>query len=221
MQLEALKSRALAVVAGLSLRTAALIAGGVLVLVLAGVGVWWWSAAMTERAEAAYAPALAALARTRGPEASAETRSSVAAQLEAALARYPSAPSAALAAYELGNLRYAERDWTRARAAYELAVAKAGSPTITRLARAGIGYTWEAEGNHGKAVEVFQAALAGVERGDFLFEELLLDLARAQEAAGRKDDAIATYQRFLKDAGTSARADEARRHLVRLNAAAS
>src|SRR3989442_1787958 len=128
------------------------------------------------------------------------------------------AAMAALGAYELGNVRYGERDWARARSAYEIAAARTGSPTLKALARAGIGYTWEAERNPAKAVESYHAALAGLKPGDFYYEDLLLDLARSQEQAGKKDAAVETYRRHLKELPRSPRADEIKGRLTRLGA---
>jgi len=157
-----------------------------------------------------------------GPNAtsppSPEARSAAARSLEAVLARYPSAAMAPLGAYELGNARYAERDWGRARAAYEVAATRTGSPTLRALARAGIGYAWEAERNPTKAAESYQAALAGLTPTDFYYEDLLLDLGRAQEQAGKKDAAVAIYRKYLKDLPTSQRADEIKMRLTRLGA---
>src|SRR5262249_58908513 len=101
-----------------------------------------------------------------------------------ARARYPRGARAPLGADELGNVRYGERDWARARAAYEITAARSASPTLRALARAGVGYAWEAEKNLAKAGESYQAALAGLKPGDFYYEDLLLDLARAQEQTG-------------------------------------
>jgi tetratricopeptide (TPR) repeat protein len=219
MRREIVWARALTAVAGVSARA---VIAGALVALAVGVlvaGAWWWSAQQARRAEAAYAGALAKLERGSRGELEPGIRAAVAAELEAALAQHPGAATAPLAAYELGNLRFAAREWARARGAYELAIARGAPPTVRRLARAGVAYTWEAEGDHARAVDAFRTALAGLKPGDFMYEELLLDLARAQEAAGRRDDAVATYRRFLEEVGKSTRADEVRRHLVRLGAA--
>lgn len=204
----------------LTWRTAAIAAIVVAVVAAIGAGAWFWMDAQTRRAEAAYAGAMTRLGARVGPEATTrpEERQMAVRELEAALAQYPSASMAPLAAYELGNVRYGERDFARARGAYELAIARGGSPTVKVLARAGLGYTWEAERNLPKATEAFQAALAELHPGDFFYEEILLDLARVQAAAGRTDDAVGTYRRFLKDAPKSPRLDEVKGRLVRLGA---
>jgi tetratricopeptide (TPR) repeat protein len=203
----------------LSRRTIMLTSLGVLGIAALAGGAWWWADAQGRRAEAAYASALARAEHAAGPQATAEARAAAARELEATLARYPSSRMAAQAAYELGNLRFSERDWARARAAYDIAAARAESPTLRTLARLGLGYTWEGEHNWAKAVEAYTAAAAGLRPGDFGYEELTLALARAQEQAGKKTEAIETYRRFLKTAPQSLRASDVRSHLADLGVA--
>jgi tetratricopeptide (TPR) repeat protein len=200
-------------------RVLALGAGAVVLLAALGAAGWMWSAAQEARASAAYAPVLARLASTPGLPPSAEARAIAERDLEAALARYPSAAVAGEAAYSLGNLRYAGRDYPRARAAYEVAIARTSSATMRTLARSGVAYTWEAERNFAKATEAFQAALGGLRPTDFYYEELLIDLARVQELAGRRDDAIQTYRRVLRDVPKGLRADDVLSRLASLGSA--
>jgi tetratricopeptide (TPR) repeat protein len=197
-----------------------LLAGGVGVLLLAvlGLGAWLWAEARERRAVGLYLEPLARLAMTRGGELSAEARAAIARELESALGQYPSASMAPEAAYELGTLRYAERDWAGARGAWEIVSLQAQSPTLKTLARAGIGYAWEAEGNLAKAREAYSQALAGLRPGEFHFEELLMALARAQEQSGDKTAAVETYRRLLRERPGSLRADEARSRLASLGA---
>jgi len=189
-------------------------------ILLAGIsfGAWFWSEGQDRRATAAYVEAINRLGGNPASPPPPETRAAAARSLEAVLARYPSAAMAPLGAYELGNARYSERDWARARAAYEVAAARTGSPTLRALARAGIGYAWEAERNPAKAAASYQAALAGLTPGDFYYEDLLLDLARAQEQAGKKDAAVSLYRKHLKELPKSSRTDEIKARLTRLGA---
>ena len=199
-----------------------LVAAGLgLVLVAAiTVGGWYWYDTQQRRVGAAYAEVMTRAYAAQAPQATSDTRARVATDLENLIAQHPSGASAAEAAYELGNLRYAAQQYAAARSAYELAVGRGGSPTVRTLARASIGYTWEAERNFAKAVEAYQALAKDVGPKDFLYEQTLLDLARAQELAGRPADAIATYQRLLKEYPTARRADEIRGRLVALGAPA-
>jgi tetratricopeptide (TPR) repeat protein len=194
-----------------------LTAGLVAVAVLAGGG-WLWSAAHQQRGAAAYADVLGRLATSSQRPLTPEAKAAVQRDLEAALASYPSAALAGQAAYLLGNLRYDDRDYARARAAYEVAMARSASKTIRTLARAGVGYTWEAERNFPQAVEAYQAGLSGLKPTDFQYEELLIDLARAQELAGRRDEAIQSYRRVLRDVPKGLRADDVLTRLATLGA---
>lgn len=197
-----------------------LVAAGIAVVLVAAIAVggWYWYDTQQRRVGAAYAEVMTRAYAAQTPQAPSDTRARVATDLEELITRHPSGPSAAEAAYELGNLRYAAQQYAGARGAYEMAVARGGSPTVRTLARASIGYTWEAERNFAKAVEAHQLIARDLGPKDFLFEQTLLDLARVQELAGRPADAIATYQRLLKDLPSARRADEVRGRLAALGA---
>ena len=199
-------------------RTLALIALVVVGVAAVVTGGWFWFDAQARRAAEAYSEAFAQLRASRTPQASPAAKLAAAQVLEAVMARHPSAPGAATAAFELGNLRYEAGEWPGARGAYELAAAASTAPTIRILARASIGYTWEAERNFAKAAEAYQAAGSGLKPRDFMFEELLLDLARVQELAGKKGEAIETYKKLLADAPGSPRAGDLRIRLASLGA---
>lgn len=203
-----------------SLRTLAGV--GLAVLLLAGLAAsaWLWSNAQQERARQAYAGVLTRLASSQASGTAPEVRAAAVRDLETTLTQYPGAAPAAHAAYELGNARYAERDYGRARAAYDIAAARAeAAPTLRTMARVAIGYTWENEGDFSKAIAAHQAALLDLKSGDFYYEDLLINLARAQERAGRKEDAVQTYRRVLKDVPSGLRADDVRSRLASLGAA--
>lgn len=198
-------------------RRALTIAGvAVGVILIIAVGAWLWYGAQERRAEAAYADAAARLAAASAPDA----KVAAARALEEAVTRYPSGSGGAKAALDLANFRYEGRQYAAARGVYEIAASRAGSPTVRTLARSGIGHTWEAERDFAKAADAYQALARDLRPKDFLYEETLLDLARAQEQAGRKPDAVATYQRLLKDVPASRHADEVRTRLAALGAAA-
>jgi tetratricopeptide (TPR) repeat protein len=200
--------RAVGIAIVLVLAVAALVTGG-----------WFWLAAYQQRSLDAYAAAFARARANRGSPPAPSPPEAVQ-ELEAALRQYPSAALAPQAAYELANLKYEARDYPGARAAYEITLGRGHSATLRTLARAGIGYTWEAERNYAKAAEVFEVALGGstAKPGDFFGEQFLLDLARVQELAGRRDDAIRTYQRVLENP-KSRRGDDVRARLAALGVA--
>ena len=200
-----------------SMRVMAMAAGAVVVVVALGAGIWYWSASQERRAMAAYADVMIRAQATQGLDVSPEIQATTVQDLEKVLQEYPSASDAPRAAYQLGNLKYAMKQYGPARAAYEVALAKAQADTVRTLARAGVGYTWEAEKDYQKAASAYEAALAKLKPGDFMYEELLLDLGRVHETAGRKDDAIKTYRRALENP-KSLRADDVKAKLARMGA---
>jgi tetratricopeptide (TPR) repeat protein len=199
-----------------------LVTAGIGLIILAAVvlGGWYWYETQQRRIAAAYADVMTRVHAAQAPQAPSDARVRAAQDLEQIIAQYPSGASAAEAAFELGNLRNATQQYGPARAAYEVAIARGGSPTVRALARSSIGYTWEAERNFAKAVEAFQAVANDLGPKDFLYEQAMLDLARAQELAGRTPDAIATYQRLLKELPSARRADDVRGRLAALGAPA-
>jgi TolA-binding protein len=199
-------------------RTLAIVAGAVVALALLGTGAWLWSSAQQQRGTAAYAETLMKNRTSENPQTTPEARETAIRDLERVLGEYPSNAMAPQASYLLGNLRFTAGQYDRARAAFQLTAARAGSSTIATLARAGVGYAWEAERKLPEASQAFEAALADLKPTAFYYEELLSDLARVQELSGKKDAAIATYRRILKDLPKSPRAAEIRTRLSSLGA---
>jgi tetratricopeptide (TPR) repeat protein len=192
---------------------------GTLVVLLIGGGVWFWIAAERDRTQAVHAEALAQ-AHAGTSQATPAAKTAAAGALEAALAQAPGAALAAQSAYELGNLRFDLGAYAPARAAYGVALATAGGTTTVRtLARAAIATTWEAERNFPQAVEAYTVALVGQKPGEFYYEDLLIGLARSQELAGKRDDAIQTYRRLLRDVPKLRRETEVRGRLASLGVA--
>jgi tetratricopeptide (TPR) repeat protein len=201
-----------------SLRTLGIGAAIVVGIVLLGGAVWFWNETQQHRGSTAYAQAFVRHRASEGPQATPEARQAATRDFEAILAAYPSNQMAPQAAYLLGNLRYASGQYDGARAAYQVTIARAGAGTVNTLARAGMGYAWEAERKFPEATQAFEAALADLKPSAFYYEELLSDLARVQEQGGQKDAAIATYRRMLKDLPRSPRAAEIRNRLGSLGA---
>jgi len=200
-----------------SRRTILIGLGAFLGLSLVVAATWFWLAAQQREAMAAYATALVAAQSGSSSPATPESRAAAIRQLESVLSRYPSAPGAAQAALELGNLRYVSGSYEAARASWQIAVTRAtASPSLRTLARAGIAQAWEADRNYPKAVEAYQSALTGLAPTDFLFEHLLLGLGRAQELAGQRTEAVATYRRLLADVPQPKAGEEIRARLLSL-----
>jgi len=200
-------------------RTVAITAGVVVVLGVLTTGLWLWSAAQQQRGNTAYGATLVRVRQADSAEAAPEAKAAAMAELERVLAEYPSHPMAAQAAYSLGNLRFGVGQYDKARSAWQIAIAKSSGGTIATLARAGIGYAWEAERKLPEATQAFEAELARLGPKNFYYEELLFDLARVQELAGKKDAAVATYRRILKDVPKTVRAEEVRSQLANLGVA--
>jgi len=194
-----------------------LLAGGaLLVLALVGFGGWTWYQSQQGQGAAALAAAVELAQKALVPGATPELRAQAAQALEAVIAQHPRYAGLPEAAYRLGNVRYDAREYAAARGAYQVALAKGATGAIRLLAASGIGYTWEAEKDYAKAQTAFEAALAGLGPKDFLYEGLLLDIARTQEFGGRRDTALETYRRLLKDVPDSRRADDIRTRIASL-----
>jgi len=198
-----------------------LIAGGIVVgIAVIVLGGWAWWAAAQRRTDAATAEVLARVQGALLPDATAEARLGAITELEQVLQRYPSARSVTESAYELGNLRFAVGQYPAARNAYELALRHGGKGLIAALARNGVARTWEAERDYPKAADAYAAQLKDLDPRSFLYEDALIDQARALELAGKKTEAIAAYQRVLKEVPTAKRADDVRSRLASLGTAA-
>ena len=202
------------------LARAGLIALGVLV-VAGGLALGGWTWWQSQQAQGAVALAAAVeLAQTaQAPGASPAARAAASQALEAVIAQHPRYAGLPQAAYRLGNLRYAADEYAAARGAYQVALAQGATGTVRTLAGVGIGYTWEAEKDYAKAQTAYEAALAGLGPKDFLYEAILLDLARVQEFGGRREAALETYRRILKDVPESRRADDVRTRIASLQSA--
>jgi tetratricopeptide (TPR) repeat protein len=195
-------------------RLIALVAGSVVVLGIAIAGVWLWFAAEQRRGLEAFAEAMVKLQTSQAPNAAPDAKEAALRDLERALSERPPAGASAQVTYELGNLKYSAQQYPSSRSAYEM-TAGGVSPTLRRLSQVSVGYTWEAEKDYPKAADAYETAAASLKPGDFLYDELLMDLGRVQELAGRKDAAIRTYQRIADDP-KSFRRDDARGRLASL-----
>src|SRR5439155_1062117 len=98
--------------------------------------------------------------------------------------------------------------------AYELALAKGASGSLRTLVGMGVGYAWEAEKKYANAAQAYEAAVKGLGRKDFLYEEALMAAARAQDLAGKPAVALEIYQRLLRE--ECAERDERSGHRLRV-----
>ena len=195
---------------------------GVALLVLLGVGfgAWSWYTVAQSRGLEAVAEAGALAQDALAPQGTAAQRDAAIKKLEEVIARYPSNRLVPEAAYHLGNLRYQAKAYKAARGAYTLALAKGAGSTLAPLCRLGIGYTWEAEGKYGEALAAYREALTRLQSTDFLYEETLMGLARAEELSGKLVEARETYRRILRELPQTRRVDDIRGRLASLESRA-
>ncbi len=192
------------------------IGGVVLVVAALGLATWLWLRAEDSRGRAALAASADLVQQADGPQATPDARAQAIASLQAVLAQHGRSSAAVQAAYELGNLQYQAGDYAAARGAYEIALAKGAAGSLRTLAASGVGYTWEAQKNYANAVTAYEAVARAVPPKQFFFEDALLDLARAQALAGKPVDALATYERLLKDVPETRRAPDIRAKIAEL-----
>ena len=88
------------------------------------------------------------------------------------------------------------------------------------MARAGVARTWEAERDFARAADGYAALVKQLDPRSFMYEDALIDQGRALELGGKKAEAIAIYERLLKDVPTAKRSDDVRSRLASLGAAA-
>ncbi|RPH80882.1 MAG: hypothetical protein EHM88_12015, partial [Candidatus Rokuibacteriota bacterium] len=122
-------------------------------------------------------------------------------------------------AYELGNLRFSAGQYAAARAAYDVALQRGATGVIAAMARAGVARTWEAERDFARAAEAYGALATSLEPRSFLYEDALVDQARALELSGKKAEAVVIYQKILKELPTAKRSDDVRSRLASLGIA--
>jgi tetratricopeptide (TPR) repeat protein len=194
------------------LRVAAVVA--VLAVVVAGGFTWYrWQ---QSSGLAALARADAIVQQAQRPDAPPGTRERAIQALELVIAEYPRLSALPQAAYQLGNLKYSAGQYSAARAAYELAIAKGASGAVRTLAAVGIAYTWEAEKNYAMAAQALTAAGKGLGPKDFLYEEILISQARHEELAGKPEVAVEIYRRLLRDSPNPRHAEELRNRMASL-----
>lgn len=196
------------------------------VALLLAVGIGWggwalWKTRYEAQGSIALTQARALVAQSQAPGASPDTRQRAEKALQDVITEYPRLSAVGQAAYLLGSLRFTSGQYAQARSNFELAHAKAGSPTLAALAALDVGYCWEAEKNYEAAEKAYMSAISGAQPKHFLYEEALIDVARVQDLAGKRPAAVQTYQRLLKDLPDSRRAEEFRSRMSSLQAPAA
>lgn len=189
----------------------------VLVLVLITSGMWSWRGRREAAAQQALAPVAANAQRSAGSGQAAELEAAAKA-LRDYLTHHSSTRAGQQAWYLLGQVEFRRQLWDAASAAFAEAARRDGG-SIATLSRLGQGYAHEAKGEVARALDAYQQALT--ERGpqDFLYGELLLAKARAQELSKDSTGAAATYKQYLKDLPSSERVEDVRIRLALLGSA--
>ncbi len=191
-------------------------AAALAVLALVAAGAWAWYRSQESRGLAALADATVLVQEAEAPGAPPQARDKATHALEAVISEYPRLSALPQAAYQLGNIKYAAGQYSAARSAYELALAKGASGSLWALAGIGIGYTWEAEKNYANAAQAYEKVASALGPKDFLYEEAVMGDARAQELSGKPAVALELYQRLLREAPDSRRAEDLRNHVAAL-----
>lgn len=191
-------------------------AAAVACLLLVALGGWAWWGSYQSRGLVELELAALRVQTPQGSQLSVEARAEAIRALQSVIERYPWLTALPQAAYQLGNLRYQAGAFDEAREAYQLALTKGAGGALATLCQLGIAYTWEAQGNHANALAAFEAVLQRLSAQDFLYAEVLMDVARLNELRGQRDRAREAYQRLLKDLPQTRRADQIRWRLTTL-----
>jgi tetratricopeptide (TPR) repeat protein len=198
-------------------RWAILSAGALLLLVLIGSGAWSWHGRREAAAQHAVGAVIVTVQRAVASNQPSELEAAAKA-INEFLASHSGTRAGQQGFYLLGQVEFQRRQWDAAAAAFgEAARRDAGS--IGLLSRLGQGQAYEAKGDPARAVEAYQQALSGRGPKDFLYGDLLLAKARAQEQAKDQSGAIATYKQYLKDLPSTDRVQDVRIRLALLGSA--
>jgi tetratricopeptide (TPR) repeat protein len=186
----------------------------VLLLALVGAGVWSWLGRQEDAAQRALGAALVTAQRAVGSGQAADLETAATA-LRQFLASHSGTQASHQAWYVLGQVEFRRSQWDAAAAAFGEA-SRRDRGSIGALSRLGQGYAHEAKGDAARALEVYQQALGGLGPTDFLYGDLLLAKARAQELIKDSAGAVATYKQYLKDLPTADRVQDVRIRLALL-----
>jgi tetratricopeptide (TPR) repeat protein len=196
------------------IRWSLLAVASLVLLALVWAGVWTWLGRREDAAQRALGTALATAQRGVGSGQAADLEAA-AATLRQFLAAHSGARASHQAWYVLGQVEFRRTQWDAAAAAFQEA-SRRDRGSIGALSRLGQGYAYEAKGDAARALETYQQAVKGLGAKDFLYGDLLLAKARAQELTKDSAGAVATYKQYLKDLPTADRAQDVRIRLALL-----
>lgn len=190
---------------------------GVLFAVVIASGIWSWYGRREAAAQDALGPVAATAQRSLGAGQAAELEGAAKA-LREYLTSHSATRAGQQAWYLLGQVEFRRKEWDAAAAAFAEAARRDGG-SIATLSRLGQGNAQEAKGDPGRALEAYAQALTGRDPRSFLYGDLLLAKARAQELAKDPTGAVATYKQYLKDLPSSDRLEDVRIRLALLGSA--
>ena len=158
-------------------------------------------------------PAAASIGAT-GSFATVAAKLTVAApKLKAAADAYPDSAAGITARYHYGSSMAALGKYDEAVAAFDDVVTRAGADSLYgRMARLGKADTQARAGQHDAAIATW-TALAATPGEDLPKDAILMELAKAYEAAGRTDEARKTFTQLVDEHPTSPYSAEARAEL--------
>ena len=191
---------------------------GALALALVASAVWSWRGRQEAAAQTALSPVAATAQRSVASGQTGELEAAAKA-LRDFLAQHSATRAGQQGWYLLGQVEFRRQLWDAAVTAYAEAARRDGG-TIAVLSRLGEGLALEAKGEAARAVEAYQQSLSGRGPKDFLYGELLLAKARAQELSKDSAGAVATYKLYLKDLPASERLEDVRIRLALLGSPA-
>jgi tetratricopeptide (TPR) repeat protein len=118
-------------------------------------------------------------------------------KLEETIKDYPRTKAAYTALVTTGHLYYQKKDFGRAVSAYQSALEKGEfPPAFKTLIQGNLAYAYEQKGDLQQAAKAFSKIAQRNE--NLLKEDSLINLARVYQKMGKKAEAKATYQTFLK-----------------------
>lgn len=208
-------------------RTLAIVAGGVILLGIAGLAARSWMNASEEQAsfllgqivQTYRAPVAASLESLQQAVPGTKTYTTTEERdqrllelTDEVLARHGSSRAAPKALYYRGLALSGLKKPEEAAKSFLDLVTRYPDDFLAPMARFQLGRLREQEGNASEALIQYQA-LAEDAQGVFPKEEGLMGVARCQEALGRKDEAIETYRKIVRDFPESDYQFEARKKI--------
>jgi tetratricopeptide (TPR) repeat protein len=157
-------------------------------------------------------PPAAAMSGTGTYTTAAEKLTAAVPKLRAAADAYPDAQAGITARYHLAGTLAALGKHQEAMQAYDEVIRRSGDSLYTNMARLGKAAEQERGGQLDAAIATYKE-LADKKDGDLPADAVLMHLARAYAAAGKKDEAQKTFTKIVDEHPESPYASEARKEL--------